>query len=520
MSTGLWNLASFLIALIILIAVHEWGHFWVARRCGVKVLRFSLGFGKVLWNKTGQDGTEYSLSLIPLGGYVKMLDERAEPVVPELRHHAFNNKSVGQRAAIIAAGPVANFIFAIFAYWLVFIIGVPGVRPVVGEIAANSIAAEAQIAPGTELKAVDGIETPDWDAVRLQLVDKIGDESTTITVAPFGSDQRRDVKLDLRHWAFEPDKEDPVSSLGIRPRGPQIEPVLENVQPNSAASKAGLQAGDRIVKVDGQPLTQWMTFVTLVRDNPGISLALEVERHGSPLSLTLTPDTKSGGKKAEGFAGVVPKVIPLPDEYKTIRQYGPFNAIVIEADDRKMTELSLIENLQREDLDPIEEAEGYKTLMDNYHLTQEEAAERVGKSRSAVANSLRLLGLCPEVRQMLQNGDLSGGHARALLPLKADLQLDAANLIVKQGLSVRQTEALAKRLSNPKEERKPTNDELIAESYGRLAAQELSDKIGRTCRIVSGKKKGRIELDYYGIDDLNDLLEALAAIKRRKNGGE
>ena len=195
-------------------------------------------------------------------------------------------------------------------------------------------------------------------------------------------------------------------------------------------------------------------------------------------------------------------------------------AIVIEADDRKMTELSLIENLQREDLDPIEEAEGYKTLMDNYHLTQEEAAERVGKSRSAVANSLRLLGLCPEVRQMLQNGDLSGGHARALLPLKADLQLDAANLIVKQGLSVRQTEALAKRLSNPKEERKPTNDELIAESYGRLAAQELSDKIGRTCRIVSGRKKGRIELDYYGIDDLNDLLEALAAIKRRKNGDE
>ena len=188
--------------------------------------------------------------------------------------------------------------------------------------------------------------------------------------------------------------------------------------------------------------------------------------------------------------------------------------------DESSAMMALIENLQREDLDPIEEAEGYKTLMDNYHLTQEEAAERVGKSRSAVANSLRLLGLCPEVRQMLQNGDLSGGHARALLPLKADLQLDAANLIVKQGLSVRQTEALAKRLSNPKEERKPTNDELIAESYGRLAAQELSDKIGRTCRIVSGKKKGRIELDYYGIDDLNDLLEALAAIKRRKNGDE
>ena len=195
-------------------------------------------------------------------------------------------------------------------------------------------------------------------------------------------------------------------------------------------------------------------------------------------------------------------------------------AIVIEADDRKMTELSLIENLQREGLDPIEEAEGYKTLMDSYQLTQEEAAERVGKSRSAVANSLRLLGLCPEVREMLQNGALSGGHARALLPLKAELQLEGAKLIAAQGLSVRQTEALAKRLGSTKEEKKRTNEEIMAESYGRLAAQELSDKIGRTCRIVSGKKKGRIELDYYGMDDLNDLLEALAAIKRRKDGSE
>ena len=195
-------------------------------------------------------------------------------------------------------------------------------------------------------------------------------------------------------------------------------------------------------------------------------------------------------------------------------------AIVIEADDRKMTELSLIENLQREDLDPIEEAEGYKTLMDNYQLTQEEAAERVGKSRSAVANSLRLLGLCPEVRQMLQSGVLSGGHARALLPLKAGLQLEAAKTVAAQGLSVRQTEALAKRLNTAKEEKVSSNEELMAESYSKLAAQELSDTLGRTCRIVSGKKKGRIELDYYGMDDLNDLLEALAAIKKRRNGGE
>ncbi|GAL57945.1 metalloprotease RseP [Pseudescherichia vulneris NBRC 102420] len=324
----LWNLAAFIVALGVLITVHEFGHFWVARRCGVRVERFSIGFGKALWRRTDKQGTEFVIALIPLGGYVKMLDERVEPVIPELRHTAFNNKTIGQRAAVIAAGPVANFLFAIFAYWLVFIIGVPGVRPVIGEITPNSIAASAQIAPGMELKAVDGIETPDWDAVRLQLVDKIGDEQTTVSIAPFGSDSRQQKTLDLRNWAFEPDKQDPVASLGIQPRAAQIESVLAEVQSGSAASKAGLQAGDRIVKVDGQAITQWMTFVTLVRDNPGKPLALDIERQGTPLSLTLIPDTKPGSGKDEGFAGVVPKVIPLPDEYKTVRQYGPFDAVV------------------------------------------------------------------------------------------------------------------------------------------------------------------------------------------------
>ncbi len=138
MLSVLWNLAAFIIALGVLITVHEFGHFWVARRCGIRVERFSIGFGKALWRRMDKQGTEFVIALIPLGGYVKMLDERVEAVAPEMRHYAFNNKTVGQRAAVIAAGPIANFIFAIFAYWLVFIIGVPGVRPVVGEITPNS----------------------------------------------------------------------------------------------------------------------------------------------------------------------------------------------------------------------------------------------------------------------------------------------------------------------------------------------------------------------------------------------
>lgn len=335
MMSILWSLAAFIIALGILITVHEFGHFWVARRCGVRVERFSIGFGKALWRRTDRQGTEYVIALIPLGGYVKMLDERVEAVAPELRHQSFNNKTVLQRAAIVSAGPIANFLFAVIAYWLVFIIGVPSVRPVVGDISPQSIAAQANISPGMELKSVDGIETPDWDSVRLALVSKIGDKQTQVGVAPFssgndasGSANVVQKTLDLRQWQFEPDKQDPVVALGIIPRGPQIESTLAEVQPGSAAEKAGLQAGDRIVKVGGQSLDGWQTFVLQVRDNPGKPLVLDIERGSTPLSLTLIPDTKSVGEnRSEGFAGVVPKVIPLPDEYRTIRQYGPFTAL-------------------------------------------------------------------------------------------------------------------------------------------------------------------------------------------------
>lgn len=322
----LWSFVAFIVALGVLITVHEFGHFWVARRCGVRVERFSIGFGKALWQRRDRQGTEYVIALIPLGGYVKMLDERVESVPAELRHQAFNNKAIWQRASIIAAGPIANFIFAIFAYWVVFIHGVPGVRPVVGEIVNGSVAAEAQIASGMELKAVDGIETPDWDAVRMALIGKIGDAHTVLTVSRFGEEATQQKDVDLRNWQFEPDKEDPVVALGIRPRGPQIETTLAEVQAKSPASVAGLQAGDRIVKVDGQPLTQWQTFVMQVRDNPGKNMALEVDRGGETVQLTLTPEARPGAK-AEGFAGVIPRVIPLPEAYKTVRQYGAFDAI-------------------------------------------------------------------------------------------------------------------------------------------------------------------------------------------------
>ena len=188
--------------------------------------------------------------------------------------------------------------------------------------------------------------------------------------------------------------------------------------------------------------------------------------------------------------------------------------IVVEADDRKAAELAMIENLQREDLNPMEEAAGFQSLIENYHMTQEEAAQRVGKSRSTVANALRLLGLTPSVRAMVESGKLSAGHARALLTLDPQTQESAAAAVVDGGLSVRQTEALVKRLTA---QEKPKPQPPTGVDYTAEAQRDLSSRLGRGVKIVNGRKKGRIELEYYGLDDLNDLLEALALLRIQKS---
>ncbi len=188
--------------------------------------------------------------------------------------------------------------------------------------------------------------------------------------------------------------------------------------------------------------------------------------------------------------------------------------VVVEADDRKAAELAMIENLQREDLNPMEEAAGFQVLIDTYHMTQEEAAAQVGKSRSAVTNALRLLSLSAPVAKLVEEGKLSAGHARALVPLSPALQERAAEAVVSGGLSVRQTEALVKRLSAEKKAPKPAPE---GPDYTAEAQKDRSSRVGRGVRIVTGRKKGRIELEYYGMDDLNDLLEALALLRMKKH---
>lgn len=329
MTDIIWNLASFLVALGILVAVHEYGHFWVARRCGVKVEKFSIGFGKSIWSRVGKDGTEYSLSIIPLGGYVKMLDGRVDDLSYDDRPFAFDQKPLWQRSAIVAAGPAFNFVFAIFAYWLVFLIGVPAVKPVVGEVFPDSIAAQAGLESNMELKAVSGIKTADWESVNMQLISHIGDKTMTLTVTPSDSIGVEEIKqLDLENWTFDPETESAMKSLGFVPFRPQISMTLASVSDSGAGGKAGLVSGDTIVSIDDKSVASWQQIVDLIQGSPEKAMTIEVERDGRLTTLSLVPDSRElENGKIIGFAGIAPQVGEWPDNYRFDLQFGSMEAV-------------------------------------------------------------------------------------------------------------------------------------------------------------------------------------------------
>ncbi|VFP78572.1 Regulator of sigma-E protease RseP [Candidatus Erwinia haradaeae] len=326
MLNALLNFIVFIFSVGLLIAVHEFGHFLTACLFGVKVERFSIGFGKTLLRYVDKQGTEYILALIPLGGYVKMLNVRSISITSSFSSRAFNKKNILQRMAIIIAGPLANFIFSVFLYWIIFIIGMPGVRPVIDRITISSPAEEAHFTRGMEIKAVDGIITPDWDAVRMAFLKKIGDDTARVTVTSLGRKNNSEKIINLRSFKGNIDKKDFMQLLGMEGPGPHIDLVLDQVEKNSAASRAGLRPGDIIVKVSGKLETTWNHFAEIVRDNPNKALYIEVERAGSNVRLVLTPDINFN-KKNQGFAGLVPRVRPLSEEYRITYQYLPLVAL-------------------------------------------------------------------------------------------------------------------------------------------------------------------------------------------------
>lgn len=289
---------------------------------------------------------------------------------------------------------------------------------------------------------------------------------------------------------------------------------MASKKPSGLGRGLGALLGDDVLKTESSgslslPLSQVESCSSQPRklfDEAALAeLADSIREHGIIQPLTVR-------KLSSGYY----QIIAGERRWRAARLAGlaEVPAIVIEADDRKAAELAMIENLQREDLNPMEEAAGFQSLIENYHMTQEEAAQRVGKSRSAVANALRLLGLTPAVRRLVEDGQLSAGHARALLPLSSAAQESAASAVVSGGLSVRQTEALAKRLAAKKKEAPAIVSAGV--DYTAEAQKDLSSRLGRGVKIVTGRKKGRIELEYYGLDDLNDLLDALALLRVTK----
>ena len=320
------NAGAFIIALGILVAVHEWGHYYVARLCGVYVKRFSIGFGKPIWSKVDKHGTEFALAAIPLGGYVRMLDERVDEVPPELASQAFNNKSVGKRMAIIAAGPGVNFIFAAIALYVMFLIGISTIKPVIGEVSPDSIAAKAGLAGNMEIIAVGSRETPDWEAVNLELMSYIGQQSMPVTVVS-QSDSARQRVLDIAGWNFDPDSESPLRSLGISPFRPGATLTVAYVAEQTAASQAGLQQNDEIVALDGQPVTAWEDLVAQIKNRPGEQVEIRVNRAGQTYNLSATIGRRDTPEGQDGYLGVSPFAEPWPEGYVFTHQYGLLEAV-------------------------------------------------------------------------------------------------------------------------------------------------------------------------------------------------
>ena len=307
----LWNIASFILALGVLVTIHEYGHFWVARRCGVKVLRFSVGFGKPIWSRMGKDGTEYVIAAIPLGGYVKMLDEREGEVTPEEKGQAFNNKPVLQRIAIVAAGPVANFLLAILVYWWMFVLGVPSLKPVLGEIDPSSIAGRAGLIQGLEIRQIDEQSVGNWQEVNLAVIRRMGEDSKMRIEAYDDETGRSDVyQLELKGWVVDPERPDALSTLGIRPWQPYFPAELGEVLPEGAAAASGLQANDKIIRIDGQEIADWQSLVRLVSASPDASKTFEIERMGQQLSIPVQIGSREQDGQKQGYLGVSSPQLP------------------------------------------------------------------------------------------------------------------------------------------------------------------------------------------------------------------
>ncbi|MDA8580998.1 RIP metalloprotease RseP [Litoricolaceae bacterium] len=312
-----------IIALGVLVTVHEFGHYWVAKRCGVRVLRFSVGFGRALYTWKDQAGTEFCIAAIPLGGYVKMLDGRERTISEDERHEAFDQKPVGQRFAIVAAGPAINLIFAAFIYALISMIGVQTPVPVVGEL--PTVTASKTRLPA-EIVSFDGRDMESWERISIAMVDVIGDQTTVqVGLRPLDSTIVNQVTMPVPRDLIT--DESPLVAFGVRPWSPPIPAELARVIAGGVGEASGLVAGDRITAVNGNPVADWSEFVAAIKVAYGLSTELTLKRGDLTQTLTVVPETREGPDGPYGFLGVAPVVKPLPPELIRTVQENPIKAL-------------------------------------------------------------------------------------------------------------------------------------------------------------------------------------------------
>jgi regulator of sigma E protease len=328
MTDLLYYVGAFVVALGVLIAVHEFGHFWVARRLGVKVLRFSIGFGKPLWSRrVGEDRMELAIGVFPFGGYVKMLDETEGEVPAQELHRAFNRQKVWKRMAIVVAGPLFNFLFAILAYWAVYMIGVDGIKPVVGKVTESSIAQQAGFRAGDVILSIDGKEVQSWDQRRLYLFQRALDRARVNVEV---RDAQGNVETRLLDLSSLPVQEVNASLLerGIGLIGffPEPLPVIGAMEPGPAAS-AGMKIGDRLVEINGEPVPSWEQLVEVISKSPGKTVNVTVEREGARHDFKVTPDAVEQGGQTIGRINIRPRFADIPDAMRVKVRFGVAEAL-------------------------------------------------------------------------------------------------------------------------------------------------------------------------------------------------
>ncbi|HEX8963576.1 MAG TPA: RIP metalloprotease RseP [Rhodocyclaceae bacterium] len=325
----LWYLGAFAVALGVLIVVHEFGHFAVARWCGVKVLRFSVGFGKVLASRRfGKDGTEWSIAAFPLGGYVKMLDEREAPVPPEEVGRAFNRQTIGRRALIVVAGPLANLLLAVSVYWGIYLQGTEELRPILGVPVAGSPAARAGVREQEVVRAVAGQPVETWQDMRWELVRQVINRAPVELEVTDPAGHRAVRTLDFGTLPDSALEGDLPAELGLRLFLPRLAPIVGQVVPKSPAAAAGIAPGDRVVAIDGQPIASWSDVAKTIREAPGKRLVLDLERNGATRQVAVVPELVQDAGTRLGRIGIAVREDPaLHAGMTVVVKLGPFAAL-------------------------------------------------------------------------------------------------------------------------------------------------------------------------------------------------